>query len=234
MIETRGVTGDTPMASPVYSDRNNIYIRTNIEPFIDDDSKPSEGIYSYDETQYSKDEYMIMTAHQATAVQADIESITGHFDSSILREVATSQVNAVLTAFVSSTIDTMSAVEASSVALFAPQWGVGVDYAYPCRVIDPADDDLYELIDGKNHTSQAGWNPAAEASLWNYLGYPAPDGYYKWHQSRGGHDVCAKGDIYHYPDLAGPLYKARTAGANTWPPTTGTSDRQWELLEDSQ
>lgn len=101
--------------------------------------------------------------------------------------------------------DALEAVE-----LF-PVWAVGIDYAADFRV--RYEDKLYRCVQA--HTSQSGWEPPATPALWTEVAKPGEIPV--WRQPTGTQDAYNKGDLVHYPDADGPVYRS-IADNNVWSP----------------
>lgn len=97
-----------------------------------------------------------------------------------------------------------------AVKLF-PAWSVGIDYAADFRVRYA--DKLYRCVQA--HTSQAGWEPPATPALWTDVAKPGEIPV--WRQPTGAQDAYNTGDLVHYPDADGPVYRS-TMDNNVWQP----------------
>ena len=76
-------------------------------------------------------------------------------------------------------------------------------------------------------TTQAQWVPGtAGLDALFYQIVLAPDGYIVWAQPRGEFDAPDTGDLRHYPDADGPLYRSKVDG-NSYSPDVAPSN--WEL-----
>ena len=65
------------------------------------------------------------------------------------------------------------------------------------------------------HTSQSGWEPPNVPALWTEV---APPGEIPvWRQPTGAQDAYQSGDLVHYPDADGPVYRCLIDG-NVWSP----------------
>lgn len=101
--------------------------------------------------------------------------------------------------------DALDAVE-----LF-PAWAVGVQYAADFRI--RYGNKLYRCV--QSHTSQADWEPDRTPALWTEVA--APGEIPVWRQPTGAQDAYNKGDLVHYPDEDGPVYRS-TMDNNVWQP----------------
>ena len=110
----------------------------------------------------------------------------------------------------SGNIDAVTAAEHAD--LFA-EWAYPVDYKAGQIRRDPEDGQLYQVIEGKDHTSQADWAPHVATSLWKKIADPAEE-WPEWSQPVGGHDAYAKGDKV---SCDGKHWQS-TVDANVWKP----------------
>ncbi len=111
--------------------------------------------------------------------------------------------------------DALGAVE-----LF-PLWAAGVDYAADIRVRYGGK--LYRCVQA--HTSQAGWEPSATPALWTEVAKPGEIPV--WRQPTGAQDAYSTGDLVHYPDADGPVYRS-TIDNNVWSPEAYPAG--WEVV----
>lgn len=65
------VVGNTEQARPLVIGKDTVYVHTNIEP-VEKDGKVVEGLFSYDEVQYGKDEYIELMAHKNADLEASL------------------------------------------------------------------------------------------------------------------------------------------------------------------
>ena len=105
------------------------------------------------------------------------------------------------------------------------EWEIGKEYfggdRFTYGVNNVGDPQLYQVIDGKDHTSQADWTPDKEKSLYKPIGLD-DSGYSVWAQPTGAHDAYDVGDVVNYN---GVLYESQING-NAYVP--GTDDRWWK------
>ena len=101
--------------------------------------------------------------------------------------------------------DALEAVE-----LF-PLWAADTDYAADVRV--RYEDKLYRCVQA--HTSQSGWEPPATPALWTEVAKPGEIPV--WKQPTGAQDDYNIGDLVHYPDADGPVYRS-IVDNNVWSP----------------
>lgn len=101
--------------------------------------------------------------------------------------------------------DALEAVE-----LF-PAWAVGAAYAVGQRI--RYGDRLYRAVQA--HTSQEGWEPPTVPALFTEVAKPGEIPV--WRQPTGAQDAYNTGDLVHYPDADGPVYRS-TIDNNVWSP----------------
>lgn len=117
--------------------------------------------------------------------------------------------------------------KAMEIATIYPTWQPGKAYnggeyvTYGTNAV--GDPQLYRVIDGKGHTSQADWTPDATASLYTAVGLDDA-GYPIWAAPTGAHDAYDIGDIV---DHAGALYESQINGNTTVP---GSDERYWKTI----
>ena len=105
--------------------------------------------------------------------------------------------------------------QALEIATVYPKYEVGKTYSvgdfftYGSNNVD--DPQLYKVV--QSHTSQNGWIPSENPSLYEPIGLNS-DGYPVWSQPSGAHDAYNKGDIV---DYNGTLYKSLIDG-NSYSP----------------
>jgi hypothetical protein len=112
--------------------------------------------------------------------------------------------------------DALEAVE-----LF-PLWRIGIDYEADQRI--RYGDKLYRCVQA--HASQAGWEPPAVPALWTEVAKPGEIPV--WKQPTGAQDAYNTGDLVHYPDADGPVYRS-TIDNNVWSPEAYPAG--WEVVE---
>ena len=115
-------------------------------------------------------------------------------------------------------LDDEEALEA--VELF-PAWAVGKAYATDERI--RYGEKLYRCV--QSHTSQADWTPDATPALWTEVAKPGEIPV--WKQPTGAQDAYNKGDLVHYPDADGPVYRS-TVDNNVWSPEVYPAG--WEVV----
>ena len=105
------------------------------------------------------------------------------------------------------------------IELFAP-WEA--DTAYEMGVRVRFEEKLYRCEQA--HTSQEGWEPPATPALWTEVAKPGEIPV--WRQPTGAQDAYMIGDLVHYPDADGPVYRC-TIDYNVYAPDVAG----WELVE---
>ncbi len=103
-----------------------------------------------------------------------------------------------------------------------PAWAVGVAYAADMRI--RYDGKLYRVVQA--HTSQADWLPDSTPALYTEVAKPGEIPV--WKQPTGAQDAYNKGDLVHYPDKDGPVYRS-TMDGNVWAPDAYPAG--WEVVE---
>lgn len=103
-----------------------------------------------------------------------------------------------------------------------PLWRIGIDYEADQRI--RYGDKLYRCVQA--HTSQEGWEPPAVPALWTEVAKPGEIPV--WKQPTGAQDAYNTGDLVHYPDADGPVYRC-TIDNNVWSPAD--YPQGWEVVE---
>ena len=62
MKEIKNVQGSSQQAQPLIVNKDTVYVHTNIVQATDEDGNVVDGLYVYDEVQYTKDEYIQIIA----------------------------------------------------------------------------------------------------------------------------------------------------------------------------
>lgn len=112
--------------------------------------------------------------------------------------------------------DALEAVE-----LF-PLWAADTAYAPGVRVRYSGK--LYRCEQA--HSSQEGWEPPAVPALWTEVARPGEIPV--WRQPTGAQDAYRIGDLVHYPDADGPVYRC-TIDNNVWSPAD--YPQGWEVVD---
>lgn len=102
--------------------------------------------------------------------------------------------------------------------LFAP-WAADTAYALDVRV--RFEGKLYKCVQA--HTSQEAWTPDATPALWTEVAKPGEIPV--WRQPTGAQDAYRIGDLVHYPDADGPVYRC-TMDYNVYAPDVAG----WEVV----
>lgn len=103
-----------------------------------------------------------------------------------------------------------------------PLWAVGIAYETDQRI--RYSDKLYRCVQA--HTSQSGWEPPAVPALWTEVAKPGEIPV--WKQPTGAQDAYMTGDLVHYPDADGPVYRS-VIDNNTWSPEAYPAG--WEVVD---
>lgn len=114
--------------------------------------------------------------------------------------------------------------QAASVSMLIEEWEVGKQYTAQKSIVR-RNDKIYRCA--TTHTSQGGWEPETGGALW-YEIVIAPDGILVWIHPGGDYNSPNTGDLRHYPDENGPVYRSKIDGNTTIP---GSDERWWELVE---
>ena len=102
-----------------------------------------------------------------------------------------------------------------------PAWAMGVAYTADTRI--RYDGKLYRVVQA--HTSQADWLPDSTPALYTEVAKPGEIPV--WRQPTGAQDAYNKGDLVHYPDADGPVYRS-TMDSNVWAPDAYPAG--WEVV----
>lgn len=73
MVEEKNVYGSAAQAVPLIVGKTTVYVHTNIEEVLDEETQEPTGIYKYDEVRYGKDEYIQMMATQTQDITANVD-----------------------------------------------------------------------------------------------------------------------------------------------------------------
>lgn len=103
-----------------------------------------------------------------------------------------------------------------------PAWAVGVAYTADTRIRYGGK--LYRVVQA--HTSQADWLPDSTPALYTEVAKPGEIPV--WRQPTGAQDAYNTGDLVHYPDADGPVYRS-TIDGNVWAPDAYPDG--WEVVE---
>ena len=72
MKEFKNVQGSLQQAQPLIVNKDTVYVHTNIVQATDEDGKVVDGLYVYDEVQYTKDEYIQIMAEKNETLERDL------------------------------------------------------------------------------------------------------------------------------------------------------------------
>lgn len=72
MKEIKNVQGSIEQAQPLIVNKDTVYVHTNIVQATDEDGNVVDGLYVYDEVQYTKDEYIQIMAEKNETLERDL------------------------------------------------------------------------------------------------------------------------------------------------------------------
>ena len=72
MKEIKNVQGSTEQAQPLIVNKDTVYVHTNIVQATDEDGNVVDGLYVYDEVQYTKDEYIQIMAEKNSQLEKEL------------------------------------------------------------------------------------------------------------------------------------------------------------------
>ena len=72
MKEIKNVQGSTEQAQPLIVNKDTVYVHTNIVQATDEDGNIVDGLYVYDEVQYTKDEYIQIMAEKNSQLEQEV------------------------------------------------------------------------------------------------------------------------------------------------------------------
>lgn len=72
MKEIKNVQGSSQQAQPLIVNKDTVYVHTNIVQATDEDGNVVDGLYVYDEVQYTKDEYIKLMADKNETLERDL------------------------------------------------------------------------------------------------------------------------------------------------------------------
>lgn len=70
--EIKNVQGSSEQAQPLIVNKDTVYVHTNIVQATDEDGNVVDGLYVYDEVQYTKDEYIKLMAEKNETLERDL------------------------------------------------------------------------------------------------------------------------------------------------------------------
>ena len=72
MKEIKNVQGSLQQAQPLIVNKDTVYVHTNIVQSTDKDGNVVDGLYVYDEVQYTKDEYIQIMAEKNSQLEKEL------------------------------------------------------------------------------------------------------------------------------------------------------------------
>ena len=72
MKEIKNVQGSSQQAQPLIVNKDTVYVHTNIVQATDEDGNIIEGLYIYDEVQYTKDEYIKLISDKNEILEKEV------------------------------------------------------------------------------------------------------------------------------------------------------------------
>ena len=72
MKEIKNVQGSETQAQPLIINKTTVYVHTNIVQATDEDGNIIEGLYIYDEIQYTKDEYIKLISDKNETLEKEV------------------------------------------------------------------------------------------------------------------------------------------------------------------
>ena len=75
MKEIKNVQGSSQQAQPLIVNKDTVYVHTNIVQATDVDGNVVDGLYVYDEVQYTKDEYIQIIAEKNSQLEKQLTNI---------------------------------------------------------------------------------------------------------------------------------------------------------------
>ena len=72
MKEFKNVQGSSQQAQPLIVNKDTVYVHTNIVQATDEDGNIVDGLYVYDEVQYTKDEYIQIMAEKNSQLEKEL------------------------------------------------------------------------------------------------------------------------------------------------------------------
>ena len=72
MKEIKNVQGSSQQAQPLIVNKDTVYVHTNIVQATDEDGNVVNGLYVYDEVQYTKDEYIQIMAEKNSQLEQEV------------------------------------------------------------------------------------------------------------------------------------------------------------------
>ena len=75
MKEIKNVQGSSQQAQPLIVNKDTVYVHTNIVQATDEDGNVVDGLYVYDEVQYTKDEYIQIIAEKNSQLEKELTDV---------------------------------------------------------------------------------------------------------------------------------------------------------------
>ena len=72
MKEIKNVQGSLQQAQPLIVNKDTVYVHSNIVQATDEDGNIIEGLYVYDEVQYTKDEYIKLISDKNETLEKEV------------------------------------------------------------------------------------------------------------------------------------------------------------------
>lgn len=72
MKEIKNVQGSIQQAQPLIVNKDTVYVHTNIVQATDEDGNVIDGLYVYDEVQYTKDEYIKLISDKNETLEKEV------------------------------------------------------------------------------------------------------------------------------------------------------------------
>ena len=72
MKEIKNVQGSSQQAQPLIVNKDTVYVHTNIVQATDEDGNIVDGLYVYDEIQYTKDEYIKLMDDKNSQLEQEV------------------------------------------------------------------------------------------------------------------------------------------------------------------
>lgn len=73
MVEEKNVCGSAAQAKPLIIGKTTVYVHSNIQEVLDEETKEPTGLYTYDEIRYTKDEYLTLMANTTETLGANVD-----------------------------------------------------------------------------------------------------------------------------------------------------------------
>lgn len=73
MVEEKNVCGSAAQAKPLIIGKTTVYVHSNIQEVLDEETNEPTGLYTYDEIRYTKDEYLTLMANTTETLGANVD-----------------------------------------------------------------------------------------------------------------------------------------------------------------